>query len=189
MLIKKMYAYLSVVTVAAGFFLGTPQAANAIAIEYQATHAMGNTWQYNYFVSGFTFPANYSFRISFNYANYLNLQNPVVSPAPAMWDVSSIEPSVAFQAAGWYYGAALVNNPSTTLPFTITFDWLGIGAPGSQPFEIYDDAFSTISSGNTILRQAGPLPPAPVPGPAVLYLFLAGLISFVFVRNKNTLIR
>jgi hypothetical protein len=184
MLIKKTYAYLMAVTFAASLWIGNPQAANAITIEYQATHATGNTWQYDYYVSGFAFPANYTFGISFNYANYLNLQNPVVSPAPALWDVLSTEPDANLLSPGWYFGTALVNNPSTTLPFTITFDWLGIGSPGSQPFEIYDDAFATIASGNTTLRQTDTSPP-PVPNPGTLYLFLAALIPFLFIRKKR----
>ena len=55
--------------------------------------------------------------------------------------------------------------------FTVSFDWLGTGLPGSQPFEIINPLDSqTIDSGNT------------VPEPATLLLFALGTI---FLRKKS----
>ena len=190
----KLYAALTVAIVSLGLWIGKPQAANASMIEYQATNVSGNTWQYDYYVSGFDFLANYTFGVSFDYQTYQNLQNPAVSPAPALWDVLSIEPDTILLLQGQFYGSALVDHPSTTLPFMITFDWLGVGDPGSQPFDIFDDMFTVVSSGVTTLRQIvqppspPPPPPVAIPSPITPYLILIGFMALMFARKRNALI-
>ena len=50
--------------------------------------------------------------------------------------------------------------------FTVSFDWLGTGDPGSQFYEIIDpDTFDTIDSGFT------------VPEPAILPLLALGVLA------------
>lgn len=190
----KLYTVLMVTIVSLGLWTGKPQAANASMIEYQATNLSGNTWQYKYFVRGFDFLTNYYFAVYFDYALYQNLQDPVVSPTPASWDVLVAQPSLVQAVAlpGEFDGVALVDHPSTALPFTITFDWLGIGAPGSQPFDIFDDTFAVVSSGVTVLRQVRPPPPPSptgVPSPTTPYLLTVGFMALMFARKRSALLK
>ena len=58
------------------------------------------------------------------------------------------------ESDGRYDAQALVDNASLGSPFTVSFDWLGPGTPGSQAFEIYDPSFATIESGETVSMNA-----------------------------------
>lgn len=61
--------------------LGIPSAASATTIEFEAIDLTNVTpgqdlWQYNYFVSNFTFQANQGFSIVFNRNLFSTLQDP-----------------------------------------------------------------------------------------------------------------
>lgn len=164
--------------------LGTSASANATVIEYQATNLSGNTWQYSYFVSGFDFLTNYSLSIFFDSLSYQNLQDPPISPAPALWDVISIQPDLLAPLDGEFDAFALVDHPSTAAPFTISFDWTGAGEPGTQLFSIFDGDFMMVDAGVTQPREVTPPPPVGIPDPSMAFLFGSGLLAFVVARKR-----
>jgi hypothetical protein len=126
--------------VGAAFLLIVSPVARPAAILFEATDLTDTTpgedlWRYSYSVSGFTFATNQGFTIRFDRSLYRQLQ----SPPPlinADWDAISIQPDLALNSDGFYDAAALRNGPSLADPFTVSFVWLGTGAPAAQPFVI-----------------------------------------------------
>lgn len=55
--------------------------------------------------------------------------------------------------------------------------WKGIGPPGSQAYQVLDDQFNVVGTGQTIWASA------PVPEPATVALMLAGLLVVLTVRK------
>ncbi len=146
----------------------------AANIIYQAVNLVDTTagedlWQYRYTVTNHTFAANNGFSIFFDPAAYKNLESPAPFVNPD-WDILAIQPDELLPDAGSYDALALVNAASTLDQFVISFVWSGIGTPGSQAFELYDDAFNVIASGNTVSN---------VPLPAALPLFSSGLLLLI----------
>lgn len=149
---------------------------NAASITYEATDLTDNVigedlWRYTYTVSDHIFDVDNGFSIFFDYIDYANLEDP----APAVnsdWDILVLQPDSFLPDDGIYDALALLNAPSLLDAFTLDFVWLGAGTPGSQPFEVYDDSFNIISSGNTISNVSN------VPEPATIFLFSVGLLSF-----------
>jgi len=149
--------------------------ANSATISYDATDltdtVMGeDLWRYSYTVSDHVFDIDNGFSIFFDYTNYSNLQDP----APlvnADWDILVLQPDSSLPDDGIYDALALLNAPSLLDAFTLDFVWLGVGTPGSQLFEVYDDSFNIISSGNTIANVSN------VPEPATIFLFSFGLLA------------
>ena len=138
-------------------------------------------WQYTYQVSNYTFDANHGFTIYFDYnLPFSNIQ----SPPPVVnsdWDVITWQPDITLPDDGAYDALALTNNASLTDPFTVEFDWAGIGAPGSQFYEIHDEFFQTVGIGDTVdMNQA-----TPVPLPSTLLLLGSGFIGWRATRKKQ----
>ena len=105
-------------------------------------------------------------------------ENLGVAVAPAGWDPLIIEPDPDIPPAGddgFYDALALVAGiaPSVSLAgFSVQFDYLGIGTPGDQFFEIINPTtFSTLDDGFT---QS-----AVVPIPAAIWLFGSGLVGLL----------
>ena len=151
----------------------------AVTIKYLATDLSDTTvgedlWQYDYFVSGYTFGAGQGFTVFFDFNDYLNLESPP-SGVNADWDVISIQPDAGLTSDGFYDGLALVNSPSLADAFSLTFVWDSAGSPSSQPFVIYDTNFATLESGDTVI--------VPEPGRCCL-LALAGVAIAVSHRRK-----
>ena len=138
-------------------------------------------WQYTYQVSNYTFDANHGFTIYFDYnLPFSNIQ----SPPPVVnsdWDVITWQPDITLPDDGAYDALALTNNASLTDPFTVEFDWAGIGAPSSQFYEIHDAFFQTVGIGDTVdMNQA-----TPVPLPSTLLLLGSGFIGWRATRKKH----
>lgn len=165
--------------------------ARAGTISYQATDLTDTTpgqdlWQYSYLLNGFNFGLNFGFDIFFPLSDgflFGDLENDPPEPNTD-WDVVSVQPDENLPADGFLDALALVNSPSLAAPFTITFIWRGTGAPGSQPFEIFDDTFTVIDEGSTI-----PADGTPVPEPSAFVLFFSGAAllwgSKRYQRTKN----
>lgn len=133
-------------------------------IQFQTTNLGGNTYQYTYFPSGFALQANQELDIRFSPILYTNLNSGV---AGAGFDLALLQPNNPSGTFGDYSALALVNNPLLTGPFSVNFNYLGSGQPGSQPYRInqynQSGAFvATIDSGVT--TPVGGAPSVPEPG-------------------------
>ena len=128
------------------------------AIDLADTTVGEDLWQYKYTVKDHVFPAGNGFSIFFDSSIYGSLQNPAPFVNPN-WDILVLQPDDQLLADGIYDALALVNNPSLTDIFTLTFVWRGLGTPSFQRFEIYDTSFNIIENGNTTVSIV-PVPPA-----------------------------
>ena len=144
----------------------------AALIQYQSIDLPDTTlgedlWQYQYTVSDHTFATNTGFTLYFDSALYSNLQDPppVVN---SDWDILVTQPTPLFSDEGSYDAFALASFPSLTDTFSLTFIWSGLQTPGSQAFEIYDENFNVIVSGQTQLKLST------VPAPSPFWLLLSG---------------
>ena len=150
----------------------------AATIQFTATDLADTTpgqdlWQYSYNPDDFTFATGQGFKVFFDQTRYLQLQHFVVN---ADWDVLTIQPDLILSSPGLYDALTLVNTPSLADPFNVNFVWLGAGIPGSQPFVIYSNDFSTIVQGQTVS--------VPEPSTFVLWTIL-GLVGLAATRRKH----
>jgi len=153
--------------------------AHATSIIYEAVDLANTTpgedlWQYNYSVSDYTFNADYGFTIYFDYNLYGDLEDSPTSPN-SDWDVLTWDPDTVLPDDGVYDALASVNGASLADLFKVDFIWLGQGNPGSQPFEVYDNTWNVIESGNT----------APIPEPGTILLVGSGLLGLVGLKRKQ----
>lgn len=153
----------------------------ATTITYDVTSipsATGNTWEYNYTVNNNTLGFDIEeFTVYFDFGVYENLS---IASAPATWDPLVIQPD-SFEGTsdpGFYDALALGTAiaPGNSLGiFSVRFDYLGEGTPGSQFFEIVDTStFAALDSGQTSL----------VPVPAAFWLFGSGLLGLIGVARR-----
>ncbi len=136
--------------------------ANAASLSYTATNLGGSNWRYDYDVRNDSLAGTIAeFTIYFAIGQYANL---AVAGAPAGWDPLVVQPDAGIPDRGFYDALALTSGiaPGGHLAgFAVTFDYLGTGAPGAQPFDIVDPVtFEVLSSGTTTA--------VPVPGAAWL---------------------
>jgi len=142
-------------------FISTPQVQAQGSVRYEAVDLADvdvgeDLWEYSYYFSGYDFGAGQGFSIYFEPQLYKSLQNP--RPSSSLdWNMIVVQPDVLLSAAGFLDGLALVNQPPTGAPFQVSFVWLGQGAPGEQPFEIYDVNFQTLSSGASVVPEPSAL--------------------------------
>jgi len=151
--------------------------AGAVVIQFHATDlpvvGSADRWQYEYVVSDASFASGFGFSILFPVGEAKSLQ--VVPTHPSTdWDVVAIQPDTILSSDGRYDAQALVNGASLGSPFTVSFDWLAQGIPGSQAFEIYDPSFATIGSGQTV----------PVPEASGIALLMPGLAALAGRRRS-----
>jgi hypothetical protein len=170
---------------------GSAQATTILSTATDLPDALGprgDLWQYSYTISGFTFPANFSFTIFFDRNLYSDLEesSSVVHPD---WDIVIVQPDLLFSADGFYDALALVDGASLADPFTVRFVWLGGNSapPGAQPFTINE-----FDNRGILLRIVEPdgqtQPTAAVPEPGTLGLCEVGLLGIVEwkVRARRT---
>jgi len=156
---------------------------SATTILYYVTNIVGNTWEYTYTVKNDMLVTDIEeFTIFFDAGLTENL---VATTTPANWDPLVIQPDPGLPDDGFYDALALVSGiaPGDMLGgFGVQFDFLGIGTPGSQAFDIVDAfTFDVLDSGTTNLASV-PVP-TPVPEPNLLLLMSAGF--FVFAGRKR----
>ena len=147
----------------------------ATNISYTLTDLGGNRFEYEYRVENDSLAfAIEEFTIFFDLGLYENL---AVSSSPADWDSIVIEPDPLLPDDGFFDALALSSGilPGDTQDgFSVSFDWLGVGAPtDGQYFEVIDPtSFAVLDQGTTILATS----PSPVPEPSTLLLFTGGLL-------------
>ncbi len=159
-------------------FGNTASASLLTEIVYSTNDLGGGRWEYTYDVTNISLiPPIEELTIYFDYGQYDNLV--VTTPeTPPEWDqiVWQVEPIL--NDPGGYDALANAENIAidigeTLSGFSVSFDWLGTGDPGSQFYEIVNPTtFETIDFGYTV----------PVPEPATL--FLIGLGAMKLIRRR-----
>ena len=126
-------------------------------ISYEASELGSGRWQYTYEVSNVNLSAPIEeFTIWFDFGLYDNLTIETADPPAGDWDEVVVQPEPVLSDDGYYDALAEAWNlgigvGETVSGFSISFDWLETGEPGSQFYEIIDPVtFETIDSGYTI---------------------------------------
>ncbi|MBN2210542.1 MAG: hypothetical protein JW709_04025 [Sedimentisphaerales bacterium] len=150
---------------------------SAVQIAYQVDEISPDRWEYTYAVTnqGLTEPIE-EFTIWFEEGLYNNLTITTSGPLETQWDEVVWQPEPLFNDAGGYDALALVTGiplGQTVSGFSVRFDWLGTGLPGSQPFDVVDpeNYQIPITSGTT------------VPEPCTVLLLLGG-VAWLHRRNR-----
>ncbi len=168
------------------------QAAQNNPIFYEVDNLAGNRWEYTYTVENQTANPIDQFTIYFDPTIYLNLD--VTGFSPLDWDGFASAPGdnlpdddfVDWCATGpfCFQDIAGIDLGETLSGFSVAFDWLGAGTPGSQFFEIINpEPFDIASSGFTQLLDNNP---PSVPEPAPLLMIGLGLLALLkrHVRHR-----
>jgi hypothetical protein len=162
-----------------GLALWLAAPAHAATVFYEATPLGGTAWRYDYAVANDGLgEALREFTVYFALGEYANL---AVAGTPADWDALVAQPDADLPDDGFYDALALGAGiaPDGGLDgFSVTFDWLGAGAPGAQPFEVVDpETYATLVSGTT----------AQIPLPGAAWLLGAALAAAATrVRSRRT---
>jgi len=157
-------------------------AATMSRIWYSADDLGAGRWQYDYEVVNISLTSPIEeFTIWFGYGAYDNLVIETADPLASDWSEVVWQPEPVVLDDGGYdakaLGAGIKADPldNTVSGFAVSFDWLGLGEPGPQFYEIIDSEFVTVDSGMTKL----------IPEPATLLLL--GLGALALLRKRRTL--
>ncbi|AQQ72022.1 hypothetical protein SMSP2_02401 [Limihaloglobus sulfuriphilus] len=102
----------------------------------------GNTWTFTYTVVNSGLDAGIEeFTILFDPELYSVIE-AAAAHQPAGWDPAVWQPKPATATFGgfdlWAQGTPPIAKGNSVSGFKVTFNWLGEGEPGSQPYEIVD---------------------------------------------------
>ncbi len=156
---------------------------HAAPILYEVTNLSGSTWEYTYTIENEeTFPIE-EFTIWFDLGVYENLQ---LTGSPSLdWDGFVAQPDIFLPDDGfadWFALGALINPGETLSGFSVSFDYLASGTPGTQFFELIDPlTFDSITDGFTQLKVNNP-----VPLPGTFALLSLGLALVGGLRRRIT---
>jgi hypothetical protein len=160
--------------------------AKAIIIDYDLTNLGRNNYQYDYTVTndgslGEDVVIDW-FAILFDPDFYEESSLTIVTPDPPAsdWDGTILGSGLLVPAA--YDVLALTSGIAVgeSVPgFAVQFNWLGIGKPGTQVFEVYDSDGDVIRTGMT--RSV-----TTVPEPSTLALLFLGAVvaSTTWLRRR-----
>lgn len=168
------------------YLLGFSASAMSASIFYEVDALGGNSYNYHYTIENQTVDPIEEFTIFFELGLYENL---VVTTTPLDWDSFVAQPDAQLPDDGFFDSLALVSGiqfGDLLSGFSVQFDYLGAGTPGSQFFEIIDPiTFDPISDGFT-----QPLQSSNVPEPSTVFLIALGLLFIGYSRintDTNTL--
>jgi len=179
----------------AASFAAPSAVADGTSVEYQATNLGGGMWQYTYTLEGTALGVNQAFSVLFDFTSTSNLTdtstdatNPS-SLAATDWASFVLQGSGSGELAsdGVYTALSLTGASGSTDSFTVTFDYLGSGAPGSQAFSIdqYDssgDLISNVQTGQTVPFTSTTAVPEPESG--LLLALGVALLLGVALRGR-----
>ena len=121
------------------------------------------------------------FTIWFDYGLFDNLSIETPDPPSGHWSELVAQPEPVLFDDGYYDGLVIstgIGIGEMVSGFSVSFDWLGVGEPGRQFYEIIDPVtFETLESGWTI------------PEPATILLFGLGGMILKGERNSHRLRR
>ena len=146
--------------------------ARAVELSY-SVHNVADTepghdrWRYEYRLDAFPFDAGYGFTVYFDPELYTDLQTALPTPG-SDWDAIVRQPDAGLGSDGFYDAEALFGDPSAHAVFRVSFEWLGLGTPSEQLFEVREPepSFAVVQSGTTV-----------VPEPATLAQHASALLS------------
>ena len=126
-------------------------------VRYRLTDLGSGRWQYTYDLTNCSLDAGIEeFTIWFDYGLYENLAIATQNPPAVDWDEIIWQPDPVIGSNGGYDGLVEVTTLAigvgqTVSNFSVSFDWLGQGTPGSQFYEIVNPVtFEAIDSGYTM---------------------------------------
>lgn len=172
---------------AAVVLMMTGVTAQAAVVNVSFTDLGGSQYLADIAVENDGSPASISgFTLYFDEARFTNL---ALTASPAAWDSLLIQPDLGLPAAGFL--DSFVIDPLTALSlgqtqrgFQVSFDYIGLGLPGSMAFDITDSDFNVLFSGVTTTVTSTP-PGGQIPEPDALWLALVALGCLVVVRIKK----
>jgi hypothetical protein len=153
-------------------------------ISYETEDFGGGRWGYTYEVANVDLyddgipAAIKEFTIWFDLGLYANLEVINAAPLSNMWDEIILPPEPVLHDDGGYDALAEIGNlgimaGQSVKGFSVKFDWLGQGIPGSQRYEIINPVtFETIDAGVTVI-------------PEPMTMLLLGLGGLVAMRRKT----
>jgi hypothetical protein len=158
-------------------FAATSLAESMTRMEFETVDLGGGQWQYTYELTNLGLStAIEEFTVWFDPGLYTDLVVTTPAPLSNAWNEIVWQPEPVLQDPGAYDALALVSNPGiatgqSARGFSVSFEWLGQGTPGSQRYEIINpDTFETVDAGLTI------------PEPATLLLLAVGGL---LIRKNN----
>lgn len=164
-----------------------PMGSSAAVVTFTPTMITGSRWMYEYTVSATSGdPTIEEFTIYFDPVRYSDL---AIASSPPGWDPLVISPDTSIPADGFFDALALIVgiSPGTAQDgFAVSFNFLGVGTPGAQRFEIVDrTTFLTLGTGLTSEAIITPSPSGiPEPNSSVL----AGLaFAFILIFHRRHL--
>ena len=167
------------------FWIISAHVVQATIISYDLVDLGLGSWEYTYTVDNNTLAAAIDeFSVYFDYGLYDNLA--VTSPLLG-WDELVVNPDLIFGfPENGYYDAAMtgvgINPGEMKTGFSVSFDWLGQGTPGSQHFEIIDpNTFNILDQGQTQLLANNTV----VPEPATMFMLGSGILGLFGARKKK----
>jgi hypothetical protein len=182
-MVKRVSVFEKIVIISLLFMFLVPLSFGALVeadldseIWFEVSELSQGRWEYTYDVSNINIMEGiYEFTIYFPDGPYDGLAVETDGVLAAEWDEIVWEPIDSLGIAGGYDALAeafAIDPAMTTSGFSVSFDWLGEGAPGSQYYEIVNpDTFETIDTGWTI--------------PEPCTLLLLGLSALLGRRKRN----
>lgn len=156
------------------------QPAWATIITATTSNVSGNIWESRYTIHNDTASVIKWFTIYFNFNHYHNLVFIPTDEVGPDWDVFSAEPVLTSDGFvdAFSFGEGIGIGQSLT-NFVVRYQFSGQGLPVMQSFEVYDP-----DTEEPMLLDFGEVQVNVVPQPAVVWLFVIGVICLLATRKR-----